>query len=269
MIKKAKTDTYKFSVFRPGGNDTALVEPFVDGKILRRKVNDAIMVSYPNIEQVGFVDKANRRLEMAGGEFCGNATRSAAFYFLDGRPGIINIKISGINKGIVAGIDPKNNVWTEIPIYSDIKRVRKVDNLTIVELKGITQVVVSGKGLSFVEKTIKDRAFDILKSLNLIRTCKAAGVMFTSEKNGRVAIDPVVWVRDIQTLFYETACASGTAAVGMVEALKRNKNINNMSITQPSGSEIKVSVLVDKNRFKKVKISGKIQVLKTDIALNI
>ena len=49
---------------------------------------------------------------------------------------------------------------------------------------------------------------------------EAAGVMFIERKNGKIILSPVVFVKEINTLFYETACGSGSVAVGIYESFK-------------------------------------------------
>ena len=71
---------YRYTIIRPGGNDTALVLGIERDFNKRKQINDQIMKKYSKVEQVGFVnpDPTEPELLMAGREFCGNATRSAA-----------------------------------------------------------------------------------------------------------------------------------------------------------------------------------------------
>lgn len=87
----------KYNIYYPSGNTTALVIGS-DYLQFRKRINESIMKMHNNIEQVGFVFVENDvyKLEMAGGEFCGNATRSAAYYFLNGKDG-------KVKKGFIQG----------------------------------------------------------------------------------------------------------------------------------------------------------------------
>ena len=76
----------KYSIFDPSGNITALVETHINNDS-QPEVADEIMKAHPEVEQVGFVYFDAIRpvptyLRMAGGEFCGNATMSAAALYL-------------------------------------------------------------------------------------------------------------------------------------------------------------------------------------------
>ena len=88
MIKendgRHQTCVIKYAICRPGGNDTALVYGSDYTQEQKKCINDAIMKKHSNVEQVGFIDFNKKpELQMAGGEFCGNATRSAANLYLD------------------------------------------------------------------------------------------------------------------------------------------------------------------------------------------
>ena len=88
--------------------------------------------------------------------------------------------------------------------------------------------------------------------------------MFISRKNGVLSIKPVVWVRDIATLFYETGCASGTTAVAIVEALKQKQNLNSLPILQPSGAPLLATIRLSNSKDSKVsfaEIGGPVSIL--------
>lgn len=105
----------------------------------------------------------------------------------------------------------------------------------IVALEGITQVI-SYRPLKISSKEeIKLQGYKILEKLRLTQSVPAAGVMFAKKQYGIISIDPVVWVRDIQTLFYETACASGTTAIALAETIRlERKSRAEFSVLQPS-----------------------------------
>ena len=69
--------TINYAVLNPAGNITILVTTPVK-ETDRRFVASKIMKVEPSAEQVGFIEGNN--LNMAGGEFCGNAVRCTSFY---------------------------------------------------------------------------------------------------------------------------------------------------------------------------------------------
>jgi ribosomal protein S18 acetylase RimI-like enzyme len=81
-------------------------------------------------------------------------------------------------------------------------------------------------------------------------------------------IAPVVWVKSIDTLFYETACGSGTIALTQALALRENTAIENLAVIQPTGRIINASVIFDGKKFQYAQISGPIEILKTGLIEN-
>ncbi len=167
------------------------------------------------------------------------------------------IKVSGTSRLLKAGIDLQGNAWTQIPIYSDINRIKIKRNYYIVELEGITQVVTDDTTSFRTQAEYKKDAYQILNKFALLQSQSASGVIFLKAIKQKLVITPVIWVRDIKTLFLETACGSGTAAVGLVQAIKTGNSIS-QEIIQPSGMNIKVDVDFDDQKFNYVKISGPI-----------
>ena len=107
---------YKYKIYIPSGNPTALVLNMERNLKKRKVINDKIIKKYNNfIEQVGFISNKRFELLMAGGEFCGNATRCAVYYYLKGNSGNLKIKVSGVKYKLTAGIDKMENVWVDMP----------------------------------------------------------------------------------------------------------------------------------------------------------
>ncbi len=261
-IQTSRIARYDFTCWRPGGNDTALIlgEPPLD----RKSINDEIMKQYPNqIEQVGFVyvdESGTVNLQMAGGEFCGNATRSAAYMALEGKPGIIPIKVSGVKDLLVAGVTENGEAFAQMPVYPDIDKIKFVQDDYIVEMEGITHRVTFKNPKTSSPEDLKKLSLQILKENGLDKGL-ASGVIWVSEENGQFRIDPVVYVRNIDTCFYETACGSGTTALGQVLALKSGSSIKEISILQPSGEVIKVSIELGLGGFSSARIQGQVKQL--------
>lgn len=135
-------------------------------------------------------------------------------------------------------------------------------------LEGITQIISYQPLKTNSREEIKLQGYKILEKLRLTQAVPAAGVMFVSRKNNRLKIDPVVWVRDIKTLFYETACASGTTAVALAKTVKaENKSKTKISILQPSGKLLKVLIKLKNGVPNYAEIGGPIKILKKNISL--
>ena len=68
----------------------------------------------------------------------------------------------------------------------------------------------------------------------------AAGVIGVKEYGKTRTIRPIVWVRDTKTLYEETACASGSLALGYY--LSKNLYLGSFLIRQPSTCVYRVEV---------------------------
>lgn len=249
----------KYIKFIPGGNDTALVLSKNYSKDEKKEINDEIMNEDKTIEQVGFVDKSDEpELQMAGGEFCGNATRSSALYYLDGKCGNIKIKVNG--KDIIeTGVYQNGEAWCQIPLYIGENQIVEIEEgIYKVRMNGMISIVIkeniSKKYLENKDE-LKETALSFINKYKL-KDSEAVGVMFL-EQDEKLKINPVVWVRDIDTLFYETACGSGTTATAMVKAFLENKN-QEVEVVQPSGLIIKANIEIEDSCVKKAIISGKV-----------
>ena len=261
----------KYSIYSPAGNDTAIVYGTNYTKEQKNKINNAIMKKHRNVEQVGLINKKGKKeLQMAGGEFCGNATRSAAYSYLGGNEGKIHIYINSKDK-ILAGVDKNKNAWCEIPLCdgSDVV-TKKEDGVFIVKMKGITIIVIQEiKAKKYLNdrKKLKERGRRLIDKYN-IKDNLAVGVIFCEKEKNKIKINPIVWVKDIDTLFYETACGSGSIAVGIVEAYLK-KQCQTIDILQPSGLIITSIVEYKDNKILKAIISGNIENDRIIYSLNI
>lgn len=261
--QEALGQQYSFTLFKPGGNDTCLYNGIVLDPIKRKELNDLIMGIYPNIEQVGFIDPnpLNPELMMAGGEFCGNATRSTAWAALKGQPGAIDIRVSGVQDVLSAGVKENGDAFAQMPIYEDPTMISEYeDGSYIVRMEGITQFITPAPdNLSALSQDeIKIQAREKMRELGIDED-PAAGVMYMTNNESGLSLVPIVYVRDIDTLFYESACGSGTTAVGMVVAKNTNSSIE-IPIMQPSGLAITIKVDFD-GKFNYAEISGPIEKL--------
>ncbi len=137
---------YNITILRPAGNETALIEG-IPSRSERIRLNSELMKLYPSIEQVGFYKKSGAsgaRLEMAGGEFCGNALRSLAFLLLENNAGAMKIKSSGVDKVLSAGARSIDTAFAQMPIFQLFECVNNIsEDLISVRLSGITHLITT------------------------------------------------------------------------------------------------------------------------------
>lgn len=251
----------------PAGNLTAVVWDKIPAD-RQVKVATAIQQRYADVEQVMFADSHNKDGQMAGGEFCGNASRSLAYLMQEGISGQSVVNVSGTARSLSVDITPATSE-IEIPLPSD--RTNLVETLDtgehIVSLEGISFLVtnaqtVTGAAILALQDPSERTAFikEVLGEKNLLEK-EASGIMVVDRHESGMKLDPFVYVRNADTLYYETGCGSGTAAVGIVEAMQREQSISNLEIRQPSGEPLTVSVQLDENRQPQhISIGGGIQI---------
>lgn len=180
----------KYCIFNPGGNLTALVFDNHYNENQRKDINDEILKKHRCVEQVGFISKDEMNLQMAGGEFCGNATRCAVKYYLNkNNKQKCLIKVSGMMEKLLAGIDNGSKVWVDIPVKS-IKETGE-EGYNIVEIEGITHIVVNDKQSKkyLIDKEkLKGYAREIISKFRI--NDKAVGVLFTEVKDKFIKLYP-------------------------------------------------------------------------------
>lgn len=187
-------------------------------------------------EQVAFVTGEDS-MEMCGLEFCGNASRSFGLMLAKQRnlqgTGKIQISVSGCDERLGVDVDVANNytrIKMPVPVSIQALTDTPVDMLngaTLVDLGGIMHVI-----LTDVEATQEN--FDVIKDyINGTYNPPAMGSMFYDcEKN---TLTPVVYVRDVDTTYFEGSCGSGSTAVAAAFSAEEKSGIFQFEINQPAG----------------------------------
>ncbi|MGV9001508.1 MAG: M15 family metallopeptidase [Candidatus Saccharimonadaceae bacterium] len=217
-----------------GGNKTALQT--VDswrGVDCNKMAGDALMKTFTAIDQVGILYKDTNKLEMAGGEFCGNASAATAA-LLSEDSNVQSYKVSGFNGAINSTVKKYSaKKWGVTTTFGSmpyqLSRINIQSNPTdIVNFGGIAHILLEGDlpvEYLLEAKKIRDKA-----QLDN----DAVGVIWYKRTNDIVRINPIVWVKNINTQFYESSCGSGTIAAAIISGVNK--------IEQPSGKSIVVSL---------------------------
>ena len=251
---------YKYKILNPGGNKTALVigdEYSIEEK---KTINNEILNDNKDVEQVAFISKTEKKLDMAGGEFCINATRCAIYEYLNEKNG--KIKMSSSGKKLLGGIKDKKEVYVEIPIN---KRKNEIivqkSNYNIINLDGIVLMIFneidSKKYINMLKKNENDAKIKLKSIMNEIKTKEKAIGVILLEKLNITKIHPIIWVKDINTIYYETACGSGSLAGAIY--LNNITGITKFKILQPSNYVINVELNVKNDYLITGIISGKVE----------
>lgn len=238
--------TVRHLVTAAGGNGTAI--EIVNEPLTRQDYESRGTVLCDDFEphgaeQAGFLVLNDKHFEMAGGEFCGNATRSAAvLLYQENREGDQSFTVSGFEGRVNATIKPLTTtsffVEAVFPgMRLKTKQVALEDGTpaSIVDLGGIVHVVVEGKFPS--DPDVYGTAHRKIVSQFSLADRDAVGVVWYQKSADAIVMHPVVWVRAVDTFYYESSCGSGTIAVGGVTGAS--------SIVQPSGLPIQATITED------------------------
>ena len=232
----------KYSLMNPTGNRTILVSTPVEKKYYH-KVASELMRSEPTAEQVGFLDVTNGgtfRLNMAGGEFCGNATMSAAVLLcmkgqaespvplkVSGAKGIMKALVRKCEDGLkknskssangpegkkavkCTGSECLYTASVKMPSPVEIRDVSvslggKKTLLPAVIFDGIVHIILNGTGMARNQAEMNIRLWS--GELNV----PCLGMMFYDEAKNR--LKPLVYVKNPETLVWENSCGSGSVA---------------------------------------------------------
>ena len=176
----------------------------------------------------------------------------------------ILVSVSGMEQQLKGRIIEDNLVEVELGMNQSVSQLIEVQqDYAIVNIEGITIVILEGETREkFLKKLYEDeeKAKQEIKKWmqeNINTKEKAIGVMLLETIEGKTKINPIVWVKEIDTVFYETACGSGSLGTA-IYLLKQTKN-QKSSILQPSGYTINITLVEENDVIKKATVSGMVK----------
>ena len=251
----------EYKILNPGGNKTALVKSTNFKDEQKCLINRLIMEKYLEVEQVGFLSNETNRLEMAGGEFCMNATRCAIYEYSKENEDSIEISVSGTNNILRGRVLNDNKDEIKLNISKNIDELIEVqNNFTLVKIDGILIVIFNEEKSKEYIRKLKDNEELAKKELkefmskSIQTTEKAIGIMLLENVLDKIKINPVVWVKDIDTVFYETACGSGSLATAIYNYYNSKEEM--LELIQPSGYTVNIELDTKKQYIEKAIITG-------------
>lgn len=258
-------ENIEYKILNPGGNKTGLVYNKNYSLEEKKQINNYILKKYKDVEQVGFIEKNYYELNMAGGEFCVNATRCAVYEYLKGKDGIIEIQVSGQKEKLIGAIE-NGKVSAILKINQEVDNIyQKNSQYYFIKLDGIDLIVYLAQNsieklklLKENEELAKIKLKEEMKQINSNQ--EAIGIILLERQNEILKINPVIWVKSIDTVYYETACGSGSLATAIVNYLETGKFF--LKILQPSGYFIDVNLKINNKQIKEAKISGVVEKIK-------
>lgn len=219
----------------PAGNITVVVDSFVPRE-QQSRVASELMKRDVTVEQVGFLEKPDDpccavRLQMMGGEFCGNATRAYAMYVARQRGGLseVRLRVSGCDHVVTAAVDlARGAARAEMPLPRAVRAAEVEGHAgTLVDLAGIAHLVIEGVAPSEDFFRAAEPLFSAIEGLD------AYGVIFLDRTSHRMT--PLVKVVDTGTLVWEGSCGSGTIACAVAESTGLADGLFEQDYFQPAG----------------------------------
>ncbi len=256
-------ETIHYVLADPSGNTTILVLdeiPTDAHAALASKLLDPHCVGAEQVAYVSRPENATVRIDMMGGEFCGNASRSAAAYLLSltgeerhdydvscsGCDTILHASVSRKDDEYEAFITmPKPTSMDMIPITvgEDEKRFYRV------ELPGITHYVHVMPSLKDADK---ESLWQAVYNCATLEPCSAFGMDLVDRKT--LSMIPAVYVPKTDTLYWEQSCGSGSAATAAALAKLSGHDIS-CEIRQPGGY-ITIEATCSDDAIKVIRIGG-------------
>ena len=263
--------TIQYIKLDPTGNITVLVTTPVprslQGAVAARLLDPGCVGG----EQVGYIEPPAvpghaARLQMMGGEFCGNATMSLGAV-LARKAGLgreesadLPLEVSGSDVPVPCRVRREGKAWVgtvrmPLPIAmeeADLDTDGGPLRVTLMRFPGIAHLVIPiGAGLD--EAQLRRR----LPQWNAAIGADALGALTWDAEAS--AIDPLVYVPSAGTLVREHGCGSGTAAIGCMLALNAGKTVR-AEVAQPGGV-IAVEARISDGRVCALNITGRVEIV--------
>lgn len=245
-----------FTKWSPSGNTTLLFP--ADAVPGAQQAATAAQALTPHLlggEQAGFCQLRERRLRMAGGEFCVNATRAfGALLALEEarasrqeegarhdapREYVFSVQVSGWQGPVgvrVRGGLPEWHVAADLELPACPVQ-QPAPGVTLVRLPGIAHLLLDERHV-FPEDFLAASA--LLRREYELAALPASGVVWWRQVQHQLEMFPVVHVRDAGTTCLENACGSGALALGLRLCPAGARRV--FTILQPGGEPLTVTV---------------------------
>ena len=250
-----------FQHLDPAGNITLLVMTPVPREDYQTVAARLLSIPELDAEQVGFLVPPRQggavRLDMMGGEFCGNALRCAGLYYAASqgfrRSRTFPVEISGYDVPLPVQVNPlTGQVTAEMPLPMEILPCELFGQpAKAVRIPGILHAISQ-----IQQEPGQEEVRKALQTLTETYDVPAAGIMFWQYRTR--TMKPAVYVRDTDSLYYERSCASGSTAVAAWSALNTRKDgQHKLDIRQPGGV-ISTTAYVKGGKLQQITIGGKV-----------
>lgn len=224
----------------PAGNITAFVLDPVAPEERTRVARALLALPCLDAEQVAFVcppkGGADGRIEMSGGEFCGNAVRAYGLLLARERGAArsmeLTLEISGCDDPVTVDVHPGEGfVRASMPLPRSVRPLaRGALEGTVVDLGGIVHFVTHCPPDEGVLEDVEPLLL-APREAGGYSGAEAYGVIFLH--GGRMT--PLVKVPAAGSLCWEGSCGSGTLAAGAAESRAVPDGVFSRDYFQPAG----------------------------------
>ncbi|WP_342593015.1 diaminopimelate epimerase [Paenibacillus silagei] len=233
------------------------------------------MMSYDNVyaEQVGFIQEkarpdADAALQMAGGEFCGNACMALAVLMANqqdlhpsGSQSII-LEASGTDQLIDCVVTRTEESYLcqarmPLPLKLETKIFRYSGNeymVGLIQYSDFLHVVVEVRQFT---NPVKKIAHSLAKLLEITSDNQLIGILLFKPSSNELL--PLIYIPALDSMVWERGCGSGSASLGAYMAWK-NKASFEGAIQQPGGI-IGVLAHLEQEELVSLSISGHVNIV--------
>ncbi|MEW9698642.1 diaminopimelate epimerase [Paenibacillus sp. SI8] len=235
----------------------------------------AKMMSYDSVyaEQVGFIEKpikyeADAHLQMAGGEFCGNACMALAALVASEKEihphelMEVVIEASGTDQLVRCQVKKDKELYVcqlamPVPTKIEQKTIKYEGddlNLVIVRYDDFFHIVIE---VDHFDETVRKRSQTLAKLLGVTSGANLIGILLFKSTTNELA--PLIFVPLVDSMIWERGCGSGTASLGAYLSWK-NKGAVAVPIRQPGGT-IHVTADCYEDKVTSLKIEGSVGIV--------
>ena len=240
----------------PAGNLTGLVLTRVPAQWRAALAARLMAVCPEGFEQIAFLDEDSLcgplpRMEMMGGEFCGNASRAFGLLAVQRRgrgETELAVSVSGAAEPVRVRLDPvRGCAYADMPLPTGCVRIGAAGRaLDVVRMEGIDHAIVPDEAPS------QALAEAVLAAMP---PAPAQGVLFLDGAR----MTPFVHVAATGTGVWESSCGSGSVALAWLLCRGRGDGTHAFAFDEPGG-RIEVRAQVAGGRVVRAMMGGSVQV---------
>jgi diaminopimelate epimerase len=255
-----------YTLIDPTGNITILVTTPVP-RAMHAQTAGKLLQREDTAEQVAFLEPSGTcpaRLQMMGGEFCGNATMGLGAWLCRqdelplGETAQLLLEVSGADTPVPCAITPVRTCYlgtVSMPLPQKIEEMTFPGSgealmLPVVSLPGICHIIAPTGTVQ------RHQAEELLRRWAEELPDRAVGLLLLDEE--RMHFDPLVYVKDTDTMVWERCCGSGSAAIGAWLTQRRGSG-QCLSLHQ-SGGTIAVVTVWNGQSLSDLTISGTVTI---------